>query len=93
MKTKFKGLKTILLSLFVMAMWGSLYPFVKIGYIAFEIDGTDIPSILMFAGVRFAICGLIKFSVFKIVGAVIGFLGIVAINFNPNGITLLKSKR
>ena len=159
MKTKFKGLKTILLSLFVMALWGSLYPFVKIGYIAFEIDGTDIPSILMFAGVRFAICGLImciiaffkkdkieapktktigvilliglfsiilhysftyvglsstdssktalikqigallyvcfaflffkseKFSVFKIVGAVIGFLGIVAINFNPNGIT------
>ncbi len=159
MINKLKGLKTILLSLLVMAIWGVLYPFVKIGYEAFSINGSDIPSILMFAGVRFAICGLIlsaiaffkkdkieapktkivgiiliiglfsiilhysftyiglsstdssktalikqlgallyvcfaflffkseKFSVLKIVGAIIGFLGIVAINFNPNGIS------
>ena len=158
MINKLKGLKTILLSLLVMALWGVLYPFVKIGYEAFSINGSDIPSILMFVGVRFAICGLIlcaiaffkkdkieapktkivgiiliiglvsiilhysftyiglsstdssktalikqlgallyvcfaflffkseKFSVLKIVGAIIGFLGIVAINFNPNGI-------
>ena len=28
--------KTILLSLLVMALWGSLYPFIKIGYSAFK---------------------------------------------------------
>ena len=59
MKTKLKGLKTILLSLLVMALWGSLYPVVKIGYEAFNLDGTDVPSVLMFAGVRFTICGIV----------------------------------
>ena len=153
------SLKTISLSLLVMALWGSLYPMVKIGYNAFDINSSSIPDILMFAGVRFVICGLIvcayclikkekiatqkgknifdifimglfsivlhyaftyiglsttdssktalikqlgaliyvcfaflffkneKFSFLKIVGAVIGFGGIIAINYNPNGIT------
>ena len=159
MKSKLTGLKTILLSLIVMALWGSLYPCIKVGYKAFAINGTDIPNILMFAGTRFAICGVIicaialikkdkietpkkksigiillvglfsiilhyaflyigisttdssktalikqlgsllyvcfaflfikneKFNVCKIVGAVIGFLGIIAINFNGGGIS------
>ena len=156
---KTNSLQTILLSLIVMALWGSLFPFVKIGYEAFSISGTDIPSILMFAGMRFTVCGVVicaialfkkdplarprasgigiilliglfsiilhytftyiglsatdssktalikqlgslvyvcfaflffkneQFSMWKIVGALIGFAGIVAINFNPNGIT------
>ena len=29
------GIKTILLALLVMALWGSLFPFIKIGYNAF----------------------------------------------------------
>ena len=159
MKSKLTGLKTILLSLIVMAFWGSLYPCIKVGYKAFDINGTDIPSILMFAGTRFAVCGVIicvialikkdkiespkkksigiillvglfsiilhysflyigisttdsskaalikqlgsllyvcfaflfikseTFSVWKIVGAVIGFLGIIAINFNGGAIS------
>ncbi len=153
------NLKTIFLSLVVMALWGSLFPMVKIGYEAFKINGSDIPSILMFAGTRFTLCGaiilfisflkkdkitspkiknvgmilliglfsiilhyaftyiglsstdssktaLIKqlgsliyvcfaflffknetFNIWKIIGAIIGFLGIIAINFNPDGIT------
>lgn len=56
---KNNGIKTILLSLLVMALWGSLYPFIKISYSAFKIDTTDIPSIMLFAGIRFVICGLI----------------------------------
>ena len=56
---KNKNIKTILLSLLVMALWGSLYPFVKIGYSAFKIDTTNIPSIMLFAGIRFLICGVI----------------------------------
>ena len=56
---KNNNIKTILLSLLVMALWGSLYPFIKIGYSAFKIDTTDIPSIMLFAGLRFVICGMI----------------------------------
>ncbi len=159
MKIKLSGSKTILLSLVVMALWGSLFPCIKIGYSAFAIHGTDIPNILMFAGTRFTLCGIVicaialckkdrikepkvksigailliglfsiilhysftyiglsstdsaktalikqlgsllyvcfaflffkneTFSVCKIVGAVVGFLGIITINFNPDGIS------
>lgn len=159
MKKKLSSFKTILLSLIVMMLWGSLYPFVKIGYQAFSISGTDIPSILMFAGTRFTLCGIIiciiayikkdkiekpkgkalgiylliglfsiilhyaftyvglsstdssktalikqlgaliyvcfaflffkeeTFSRFKIIGAIIGFTGIIAINFNTEGVS------
>lgn len=49
--------KTILLSLLVMALWGSLFPCVKLGYRAFGIDAVSIPDILMFAALRFFLCG------------------------------------
>ncbi len=147
------NVKTIFLSLLVMALWGSLFPFIKIGYEAFSIDSSSIPDIIMFAGARFFVCGLIltifsiihkeklgtpktkaisvillgglfgiilhyaftyigismtdssktalikqlapllyacfaflfvkteKFSVYKIIGAIVGFLGIIAINY------------
>jgi len=153
------SIKTILLSLLVMALWGSLFPLIKIGYSAFNISASSIPDILMFASLRFIISGIIvclialikkekiespkkknilyifimglfsivlhytftyiglsttdgsktalikqlgaliyvcfaflffkseKFSILKIVGAVIGFLGIVAINYSPDGIS------
>lgn len=156
---KTNSLRTVLLSLVVMALWGSLFPCIKLGYAAFAISSTDIPGILMFAGVRFTLCGVVicaiaclkkdtiaapklrsvgtilliglfsiilhyaflyigisstdssktalikqlgsllyvcfaflffpseKFSVWKIVGALVGFAGIVAINFSPEGIT------
>lgn len=141
-----------------MALWGSLFPFVKIGYKAFNIASSSIPDIIMFAGVRFTFCGIIlsavsfarrevlakprtkyiglilvsglfsiilhyaftyiglsltdssktalikqlgpllyacfaflfikdeKFNMLKIVGAIVGFTGIIAINYNPDGI-------
>lgn len=52
------SLKTVLLSVLVMALWGSLYPFVKIGYAAFSIDSGSVADILMFAGLRFLISGV-----------------------------------
>ncbi len=151
-------LKTLALSLLVMALWGSLYPGVKVGYSAFAINSKSVPDILMFAGVRFVISGLVvslfallkkekiaapkpknvtfivlmgffavtlhyaltymgltttdssktalikqigtliyvcfaflffkdeKFSVLKIAGAVLGFCGIIAINYSPEGV-------
>lgn len=156
---KNNSIKTIFLSLLVMALWGSLFPFVKIGYSAFNISANSIPDILMFASVRFIISGLIvcaiclarkekiatpklenvrnifimglfsivlhytftyiglsttdssktalikqlgallyvcfsflffkseKFSLLKIIGAIVGFCGIIAINYSPDGIT------
>ena len=151
--------KTVSLSLLVMALWGSLFTVVKIGYGAFNISSSSISGIIMFASVRFIISGLVvcafsffrkekieapkgksiasiimvglfsivlhyiftyvglsttdssktalikqlgsliyvcfaflffkneKFNIFKIIGAIIGFGGIIAINFNPNGIS------
>ena len=161
MKCKLKNAKSLLLSLLVMALWGSLFPMIKIGYDTLSINSSDVPSILMFAGVRFLICGGViliiaalkrdnikalgsrtigsmlliglfsitlhyaftylglgstdssktallkqvgaliyvsvaflffkneKFSIWKILGAVVGFSGIVAINFNSSGVSAL----
>lgn len=151
--------KTTFLSLIVMALWGSLFPMIKIGYDAFCISAKSIPDILMFASYRFIVSGLIvlivcfitkdklakpkvknllnililgffsivlhyaftyiglsttdssktalikqlgvliyvcfaflffkdeKFSVLKIIGAIIGFCGIIAINYNSGDIS------
>lgn len=49
--------KVIFLAVLVMLLWGSLFPFIKIGYKAFDIDTSFIPNILLFAGVRFIVCG------------------------------------
>ena len=47
-------------------LWGSAFPFIKMGYRLFAIDSADTPSILCFAGVRFMlgallvwVCGLV----------------------------------
>ena len=151
--------KSIILSLIVMALWGSLFPMVKVGYNAFNISANSIPDILMFASVRFILSGLVvslfalikkekmeapkgksvlnifivglfsivlhyaftyiglsvtdgsktalikqlgsliyicfaflffkeeKFSAFKIIGAVVGFAGIIAINYSVEGVS------
>ncbi len=45
------------LSLLVMLLWGSLFPMVKLGFSAFSVVSTG--DILLFAGVRFVICGAV----------------------------------
>ena len=40
-----------------MALWGSLFPMVKLGFSSFEVKSTA--DILLFAGIRFLICGAI----------------------------------
>ena len=149
----------IILPLIPMILWGSLYPFIKIGYEAFEIDASSIPDILMFAASRFTICGVFisifallrgkasgvpngkttlqiiimgffsialhyaltyigltgtdssktallkqlapllyicfaflfikseRFSIYKVLGGIIGFAGIIAINFTGSGVS------
>lgn len=156
-------LKTVFPSLIAVALWGSLFPMVKLGYKAFGIHAGSIPDILMFASIRFLFCGLIvcgysfikrekvgaakvksirnivlmglfaivlhytftyislsttdssktailkqlgslfyicfaflffqseKFSLLKIIGAFLGFSGIIAINFHSGGIAFAIS--
>lgn len=49
--------KTVLLALFTMLLWGSLFPMVKLGFSAYEVESTA--DILLFAGIRFVICGVV----------------------------------
>lgn len=56
-KQKNKGtVMPILITLLVMLLWGSLFPMVKIGYETYDI--VSIADIMLFAGVRFTICGI-----------------------------------
>ncbi|MCQ2754065.1 MAG: EamA family transporter [bacterium] len=52
-----KSLKTIALAIINMALFGSLFPFIKIGYSAFNVNTSKVSDILMFAAMRFTICG------------------------------------
>ncbi len=42
---------------FCSLLWGSAFPCVKLGYALFGIDTGDIPSLLLFAGIRFTVAG------------------------------------
>lgn len=61
------NMKVTLKALLVMILWGSLFPMVKLGYSAFEIDTSSVSQILLFAGIRFTICGLAisGFAIYK----------------------------
>lgn len=53
---------SILLCLLACLLWGSLFPVIKVGYSSFKIPTSDIPSIILFAGLRFFISGIILTS-------------------------------
>ncbi len=46
-------------ALFCALLWGSAFPAIKTGYELFQIDTTSVYAILVFAGVRFTIAGLL----------------------------------
>lgn len=52
-----KNNSILLPALLVMLLWGSLFPMVKLGFSAFAVRG--VASILLFAGIRFVICGAV----------------------------------
>lgn len=45
------------LAVFCTLLWGTAFPFIKLGYASFEIAENDIGAKLLFAGLRFAIAG------------------------------------
>ena len=49
----------MILPLITMLLWGSLFPCIKIGYRVFHINTASVAEILMFAALRFSICGII----------------------------------
>ncbi len=53
----------IILAIFVCALWGSLFPCIKLAYQAFSISSSDTASILLFAGIRFIVCGIAMFTI------------------------------
>ena len=55
----------MLFALICTALWGSATPFIKTGYICLGVDGT--PSILLFAGIRFAFAGILTILICSII--------------------------
>lgn len=47
-----------LCAIFCCLLWGSAFPCVKIGYDLFKIDQSSVPSIMLFAGIRFTLAGV-----------------------------------
>ena len=45
--------RQVLLAIFCNVLWGSAFPFIKLGYRLFSIDSGNTASIFCFAGVRF----------------------------------------
>ena len=52
-------LVVFMIMLFLCIIWGSAYPIVKIGYDMLQIDKSHVPSIMMFAGIRYVATGLL----------------------------------
>lgn len=48
-----------LLAMVCCALWGSAFPFIKIGYNLFNVDSSDTSSQILFAGLRFASAGVL----------------------------------
>lgn len=57
----------VILPLAVMLLWGSLFPMIKLGYRALDINSGSTAEILMFAAMRFVVCGVVVciFAAFK----------------------------
>lgn len=54
-----KPLVVALCAIFCCILWGSAFPCVKIGYKLFAVDTNHAPSLMLFAGVRFTLAGLL----------------------------------
>lgn len=62
-----KKLNILIISLICMALWGSAFPVVKIGYELFEIEPSDIFGKIYFAGLRFFIASIMVFLIHGII--------------------------
>lgn len=57
----------VIVAIFCCALWGSATPFIKMGYaVMFPGGKPDVPSTILFAGIRFAFAGLITVIIYSI---------------------------
>lgn len=54
-------------AIFCCFLWGSAFPSIKVGYRMFSIEQNDTPSIILFAGVRFFLAGILTLIIFSII--------------------------
>lgn len=54
------------LAIFCTLLWGTAFPFIKVGYAQFSIEGNDIGSKLLFAGARFTLAGIMVLFIFLV---------------------------
>ncbi len=61
MKTSLKDNKitACALAVFCALLWGTAFPFIKLGYRVFSVENGDIGSMLLFAGLRFSLAGIL----------------------------------
>ena len=65
-KTNFANtLSVMIFALICTALWGSATPFIKTGYLCLKVEGT--PSIMLFAGIRFTIAGILTVLIYSII--------------------------
>ena len=54
------------LAIFCTLLWGTAFPFIKVGYAQFGIEENDIGSKLLFAGARFTLAGIMVLFIFLV---------------------------
>ena len=60
-----KGIVITISAMLCCALWGSATPFIKIGY-ELILPHRDVPSTILFAGVRFMIAGILTIAIYSI---------------------------
>lgn len=61
-----RTVSVFILEMICCVLWGSAFPFIKIGYSLFGITSKDTASQILFAGVRFSITGVLTVLIFSI---------------------------
>lgn len=56
----------VILATLCVLFWGSAASFIKVGYAAMALDQTHIPSLLLFAGIRFTVTGSVTILIFSL---------------------------
>lgn len=58
-------ISVMIFALICTALWGSATPFIKTGYLSLRVEGT--PSIILFAGIRFALAGILTILICSLI--------------------------
>ena len=48
-------------AVFCTLLWGTAFPFIKLGYSTFEISDSDLGTKILFAGIRFLLAGIMVY--------------------------------